>query len=97
MLSYTSQDNFGQNNALEGNYMVKVTVVLMLGLLPGSPGLVMILATALALSGGNKLLRLNLTNAFLMGTKPKDYKFLRPSAYTSILYSLKSRYSYRFI
>lgn len=63
----------------------------MFGLAPVSPGFVFTLVTALAYSGGNRDLRLNLMKGFFTGTKPKDYKFLKPKAFISIVYSLKSR------
>lgn len=46
--------------------------VLMLGLGPVSLGSVLILLTARARSGGNKLLVLNLMKAFLIGIRPND-------------------------
>ena len=52
--------------------MVKVTVVLILGFGPVSPGLVFTFVIALAYSGGSRDLKLNLMNGFLTGTKPKD-------------------------
>jgi hypothetical protein len=76
---------------------VKVTVVLIFGFGPVSPGLVEMFVTAFAYSGGSNDLRLNLMKGFFTGSRPKDCKFLRPSALISILYSLKSRYSAKFI
>jgi hypothetical protein len=65
--------------------------VLILGFYPVSPGFVLTFVTALACSGGNRDLMLNLMKGFLTGTKPKDYRFLKPKALISIVYSLKSR------
>jgi len=70
---------------------------LIFGLGPVSPGLVETLEIALAYSGGSKDLRLNLIKGFLTGRRPKDYKFLKPRALISMLYSLNSKYSSSFI
>jgi hypothetical protein len=64
--------------------------VLILGFGPVSIGLVFTLVIALAFSGGSKLLKLNFMNGFLTGSRPNDYKFLRPSTLMSMLYSLNS-------
>lgn len=65
----------------------------MFGFGPVSPGLVFTFVIAFAYSGGRSDLKLNFMNGFLTGTKPNDYKLLRPRALISIVYSLKSRYS----
>jgi len=52
--------------------IVNETVVLILGFGPVSLGLVKMFETALAFSGGNRLLMLNLTKGFLTGMRPND-------------------------
>ena len=60
-------------------------IVLRFGLGPVSLGSVLMLETAFAFSGGNRLLTLNLINGFLMGKRPKDSSCLRPKTLISML------------
>ena len=62
----------GQNRELEGSCIVKEIVVFMFGLAPVSEGFVDTSVTALDISGGNRLRRLNLMKGFFTGIRPKD-------------------------
>jgi len=67
-----------------------VTVVLIFGFGPVSPGLVLTFVIAFAYSGGSKDLKLNFINGFLTGSSPNECRFLRPRALISTVNSLKS-------
>ena len=72
------QASLGQKTLSFGSFITKDTIVLTLGLQPGSFGTVSTFYTALDFSGGNKDFIKNLIKAFLTGNIPKDSRYLNP-------------------
>jgi len=64
--------NLGQKILSLGKLMMKETIVLIFGSLPGSLGTVSTFWTALDFSGGKSDLSRNLTKPFLTGRIPSD-------------------------
>lgn len=89
MLSYAVQVSLGQYRGSVGNGMKNFMVVFKVGFEPDWLGVVWIFFTDGPL-GGTKLATLNLTKAFLTGSRPGEASFLIPKIFIPTLYSLVS-------